>query len=310
MTNQLGLPTLLIISDNPAIRYWLKKQLESQYILIEATTQAKALEVALHSSLHFIILDAGFKSVDFLQLAHEIRQTPSNLLTPILLITDKLKKTFRTTALEAGVTDFLFQPLDADELETRIQTIKKSTDVRKKVLGLSARISGPQQEASPTFFKDKLFIDEKALQFLTDARKRNIALKMLVVRIDRFAEIRAKCGNDISQELLQNFTALLSQSFGKNSTVSPFTDGQFIVLFPSLGQPESQKMIDNLRKLVEQRRFSTKQGIPHLTASFAISDIDTTEKSFNSMINATMKSLEQSSNLSNQTFIIDKKNTL
>jgi diguanylate cyclase (GGDEF)-like protein len=310
MTEQFSLPTLLIISDNPSIRYWLKKQLASQFSLIEATTRSKAIETALHSALHFIILDAAFKAYDFLLLASELRQTPSNLLTPILLITDKLKKSYRTTAQEAGVTDFLFQPLDADELAAKIDTIKKAGSVRHKVLGLSSRISAPkQQEPSSSFFKNKVLLHDQALQVLTDAKKRGVPVKMLVVRIDRFAEIQAKIGAPASQTILQSFGELLNKSIGKNSTITPFTNGQFIVLLPEIGLPESQKIAENLRKLVEQQRFTTKQGILHLTASFAISDVDTTEKSFNRMIDSTTKSLDQSSTFNNQVFFIDKKDS-
>ncbi len=307
MVDSFALPTLLIISDNPSIRYWLKKQLDAKFSLIEATTHGRAIEAALHSSLHAIILDEAFKSCEFLKLTNEIRQTPSNLLTPILLITDKLKKSFRTAATDAGVTDFLFQPLDADELETKIAAIKKAGDVRTKVLGLSARISAPKQSASSSFFKDKVVLHDQALELLSDARKKSIPVKMVIVRIDRFTELSAKLGPLASQEILQNFAGLLIRSSGNNSTVTPFTDGQFIILFSSLDLTESQKIAEHLRKLVEKQRFTTKQGILHLTASFAISDIDPTEKSFNKMIDATTKSLEQSSSLNNKVFFIDKK---
>lgn len=299
------LPTLLIISDNPSIRYWLKKQLESRFSLIEATTKSRAIEAAFHAALHAIILDSAFKS-DFLEVAKEIRQTPSNLLTPILLITDKLKKTFRTTAMEAGVTDFLFQPLDADELKAKIDNIQKASDVRHKVLGLSSRIAAPKQTTSSTFFQNKVLLHDQALQILTDARKRGAPVQMLAIRIDRFAELAAKLGKQAEQQILQNFAELLTRSLGKTGNLTSFTNGQFIVLLPDVTPEESQTVAQQLQKLIEKQRFSTKQGILHLTASFAITSIDTTEKSFNLMIDATTKSLEKSSSLNNKIFVIDK----
>ena len=307
MADLFALPTLLIISDNPSIRYWLKKQLGSQFFLIEATNKAKAIETALNSTIEFVILDADFKTYDSLLLAKEIRQTPSNLLTPILLITDKLKKTYRTAAQEAGVTDFLFQPLDAEELAAKIETIKKAGNIRHKVLGLSSRISAPQQEPSSTFFKDKVVLQDQALQLLATAREKGVRVKMVLVRIDRYAEIQTKFGEVASQEILKNFGELLTRSAGKHGMITPFTDGQFVILLPEVELAQSQKIAENLRKLVEKQRFNTKQGILHLTASFAISDIDTNEKSFNRMIDATKKSLEQSTSLNNQIFFIDKK---
>jgi diguanylate cyclase (GGDEF)-like protein len=174
-------------------------------------------------------------------------------------------------------------------------------------LGLSSRISAPGQEPSSTFFKDKVVLQDQALQLLAGAKAKGIPVKMVLVRIDRYAEIQAKFGETASQEILKNFGDLLTRSAGKNGMITPFTDGQFIILLPEVELAESQKIAENLRKLVEKQRFTTKQGILHLTASFAISDIDTTENSFNRMIDATKKSLEQSSALSNRILFIDKK---
>jgi len=306
MNESFHLPIVLIIADKPSIGYWLKKQLEGKFFVIDATSKSKAIEVALNTTVHCIILDAAFKACDCLELASEIRRTPSNLLTPILLITDTLKKSYRTSATEAGVTDFLFLPLDAEELQAKIEGIEKASNVRSKVLGLSARIGAPAIAASPSFFKNKVVLHDQALQLLAQAKNQNVSVRMLVIRIDRFKEIEAKLGPVASQEVLQNFADFLERSAGKNGAVERFTDGSFIVLLQDLGLDESKKVAENLRKLVEKQRFSTKQGILHLTASFAISEVSGTEKSVHQMLDAAAKSFDQ---LNNQIFFIDKKDS-
>lgn len=309
MADNFTLPTLLVISDNPSVRYWLKKQLDSQFFLIESTTKARALETALNATLHCIILDSAFKPCDVLELATELRKTPSNLLTPILLITDQLKKSYRTKATGAGVTDFLFEPLDAEELAAKIENIQKTNDSRHKVLGLSSRIGAPIQAASSSFFKNKIVLHDQPLQVLADAKNQGVPVKMLAIQIDRYKEIAARLDAGALADVVRNFTALVEESVGKKGTLCHSKDGQFILLIPDTNPPASQAIAENLRKLIQKQRFSTPKGILHLTASIAISDVDTSETSFNRMIDATKKSFEQSTSLHNQIFFIDKKDS-
>ena len=91
----LKLPTLLIVSENPSIRFWIKKHLHDQFFILEAFDFKMALEAAKTSRLDFVILDSDFENCNPLKLSSEIRQILGSF-TPILLITGRLKKSFFT----------------------------------------------------------------------------------------------------------------------------------------------------------------------------------------------------------------------
>ena len=133
-------PTLLIIADNPSIRFWIKKHLDGQFFVLAAETRKEAMD-ALDTSLDFIIVDAALESCDALDLCKQLSQLTQRTLVPILLITGRLKKSFRDKALKSGVTDFLSDQLDLEELEKRIKEGKKVAATRQKTedLGLSIR---------------------------------------------------------------------------------------------------------------------------------------------------------------------------
>jgi PleD family two-component response regulator len=146
MSKHLKLPTLLVIADNPSIRFWVKKHLNDQFFILEAITKRGALEAIRNSSLDFIILDSGFEDCDPLKLCKEMRPLLHSSLTPILLVTGRLKKSYRDEALEAGVSDFLNDQLDLEELETRIATGRKAASVRQKTIDVSAALKKPKKE--------------------------------------------------------------------------------------------------------------------------------------------------------------------
>ena len=52
------LPALLIITENPSIRFWVKKHLDNRFFILDATEKGEALTVVLDFPLNFIILEA------------------------------------------------------------------------------------------------------------------------------------------------------------------------------------------------------------------------------------------------------------
>lgn len=137
---KLKLPTLLLIVDNASTRLWFKKHLQNEFFLIDTTQKKKALEIAAATSLDLIIVDSELTDCNALELCAECHQLLKTL-TPILLITGQLKQTFRKAAMAAGVTDFLTDQLDVDELRERIEAVRKSRSLRAKTEEASAIFS-------------------------------------------------------------------------------------------------------------------------------------------------------------------------
>lgn len=140
MSKHLKLPTLLVVADDPSVRFWVKKHLDDQFFVLAAENRREAID-ALNARLDFIIVDSAMEECDALELCKELSQKN---LVPILLITGRLKKSFRDRALASGVTDFLNNQLDVEELETRIATGLKAAAARQKTEDLGLSIQVPQ----------------------------------------------------------------------------------------------------------------------------------------------------------------------
>lgn len=149
MAKRILLPTLLLVSDNPSLTFWIKKQLERQFFIFDAKNRSSALS-ALSAPIDFIIIDSGLEGDDPLELCKLLSQKTAGSLVPILWITGRLKKSLRDQALEAGVTDFLSDQLDAEELETRIAIGLKAAAARQKVEDFSPNFQFPKKPFKDT----------------------------------------------------------------------------------------------------------------------------------------------------------------
>jgi len=148
MREKVLLPTLLIIAEDPSIRAFLKKHLDAEFFILYAETKARAFEAVNTSVLDFVIVDAKFEDYDALKLCEQLRPRLVSAATPVLLITGRLNKTYRDQALDSGVTDFLNDHLELEELETRIATGRKAAEVRRKTTRLAPKLPTTKPKSS------------------------------------------------------------------------------------------------------------------------------------------------------------------
>ena len=87
----LKLPTLLVVTENPSVRVWVKKHLDQDFFIIDASRKKGAIEAAQTAALDFVIVDSELESFDALELCAALKQI-LRTLTPILLITGRLKR--------------------------------------------------------------------------------------------------------------------------------------------------------------------------------------------------------------------------
>lgn len=300
MSEQLKLPILLIIADNPSIRFWMKKHLEDQFFVIEASTSIDAIEAVEHAPLDCIILDSNFEESDPFILCKTIRTSLHNQYTPLLLITGKLKKTFREEALEAGATDFVSDQLDLSEVETRIATGRKAASIRQKTTELSHTFQKAKQESSSEIFKDKFVLHDQILRALSKALEKKIPVTLLIIRPDGFTSLPPR-------DLMESLSHKIHEQLSTDDLLVPSTEGRILILLHNKTASAARLIAERLKEKVASTQLPTKDGAAHITISLAISSFDGTENSFNKMVNAAIKALHQVESMKNHIISLDQE---
>lgn len=280
--SRLKLPTLLAVTDRPPVRYWMKGQLEESFFIIHASNQKKTLEAAQTAHLDFIIVDAAIEECDPIILCKELRKlTP---LIPILLITGRLKASYRNAALQAGVTDFLTDQLDPEELKQQIIHGKKAEETRNKLSKLTETI--PDPELIPTYSENKNCLDHRIIKFLDSANKQSKEMILLVAQIDEFTTLANP------QELLSSVSNRLRQAAPNHPILTSMNNSQLMILLSDTDLIASTKLAQHFQKIIEQHPFKTELGPIHITASFAVSKLNANQLSLDKTIRASVLALK------------------
>lgn len=288
----LKLPTLLMISENPSVRFWIKKQLNRQFFIIDAANFKVALEAAKTSRLDFVIIDSDFENCNPLKLSLEIRQNLEPF-TPILLITGRLKKSFLDAALESGVTDFLNNQLDETELELRIATGRKAQSLREKTNDVFSSLDQKKDNLSSDYLKKKFLLHDQALRLIASAKKKKIPLAALFVRVDHFEEMQIKMGYLVASEILLPLSNLFLKALKPSDLLIPSNEGRFIILLHNAETSQAKDFAENIRAKVNKTSFETKNGPLRLSVSMTLSSIEASEGDLNRMVNISVQAFKE-----------------
>jgi two-component system, cell cycle response regulator DivK len=114
--------TILYVEDNPDNRLLVKRILLSEdYLLLEATDAAEALDVLERTHPDLILMDINMPGVDGYTLTAKIKALPGFERVPILAVTANVMRGDKEKTLEAGCDGYIQKPLDVDQLTREIE---------------------------------------------------------------------------------------------------------------------------------------------------------------------------------------------
>jgi len=122
---------ILIVDDEASFRSALCRLLEKQYIVIEARTGEKALELAYREEPDLVLLDIGLPDISGLEILprfKELRPSPT-----VVMITAYEHVKDIVAAIRLGAFDYLVKPVDLDEFEMTVRKALEHAGLKNEV---------------------------------------------------------------------------------------------------------------------------------------------------------------------------------
>ncbi|MBP7507097.1 MAG: response regulator [Prolixibacteraceae bacterium] len=114
---------ILLVEDNPDIRFYLKDNLKSDYFILEAVNGQEAWDIILQEMPDLIVSDIMMPVMDGLELCQKIKTDNRTSHTPVILLTAKTTDQQKFEGLETGADDYITKPFNFEMLELRIKTL-------------------------------------------------------------------------------------------------------------------------------------------------------------------------------------------
>jgi DNA-binding response OmpR family regulator len=120
---------VLVVEDDPSIRYGLVEVLESEGFLAADCDRGDAALAAVRAERpDLIILDVMLPAKSGFEICKELRESGDT--TPILMLTAKGQEYDKVIGLDSGADDYVTKPFGLRELVARIHALLRRAEVR------------------------------------------------------------------------------------------------------------------------------------------------------------------------------------
>lgn len=114
---------MLIVEDNPDVRYFIKSHFDTFYTIYEARNGREGLELAVKLIPDIIISDILMPDIDGYEFCRKVKKDERTSHIPVLLLTALHSKEHEIEGLSAGADDFIRKPFDISVLQTKIDNM-------------------------------------------------------------------------------------------------------------------------------------------------------------------------------------------
>ena len=206
---------LLMIEDDVVIARELLLRWRSEGWTVEACGSLAAADRAcVHKAagqaFDLIVLDLGLPDGDGVQWLAQLRQR--DRLTPVIVLTARDRVADRILGLNSGADDYLVKPFDPDELDARIEALRRRSQVTRGELLRFGRICWLGEEGCA--YVDNVLLELMPREFEVLGLLIGRAPRMLPKRtlIDALAERNLEVGDSAAEVYVSRLRRKLAGS--------------------------------------------------------------------------------------------------
>ena len=196
-------PLLLIVEDNPDMRYYIRSYFEKDFQVLEAGNGREGILTARENLPDIIVSDVMMPEMNGIEFCRKIKSNELTGHIPVILLTARASKESRIEGLETGADDFITKPFDGEELVIRVNNlITQRTRLKERFrkefeqssdMPSTARLSMDQQ-----FLQKAISIIEKHLSH-PDFTVKQFAEEMALSRVQLHRKLTAIVGNNATE---------------------------------------------------------------------------------------------------------------
>jgi diguanylate cyclase (GGDEF)-like protein len=235
---ETGLPTVLIVDDEPAIRSLLVSILTADYDCRTAESAETALQHLENQTFDVVISDINMGGMSGIELVARVRTSSPD--TVVMLISGNLDLDSPIEAIRNGAFDYIKKPFDVDQVEIAVDRAvrharllaskrRHENHLEHLVAERTAKLNYLAYNDSLTGLPNRVFFEDRLTHTLLKEMG-NARAAVFFVSLDRFKVLRDTLGHSVGDRLLKDVAQRLKDVAREAATVARFEGDEFALL--------------------------------------------------------------------------------
>jgi two-component system, cell cycle response regulator len=277
---------ILIAEDDAVSRMILRRSVEKLgHDCLVAADGEEALELYRETpEVDLVISDWMMPGIDGLELCRLIRDEERDGYTYFIFLTALGDRDHLLMGLEAGADDYLSKPLDRDELQVRMISAFRVTQLHRRLaaqnkeLGrLNRRLFDESREDPLTHLGNRLRLNEDLEVLQARAERYGHSYAVALCDVDRFKLYNDHYGHLAGDAVLQRVAGAIARQRRSGDTAYRYGGEEFLVILPEQTLEVATAAAGRLRTAVEELRIPHEGNEPPgiVTLSVGVAAIST-----------------------------------
>lgn len=262
---------ILIAEDDAVSRTILRRAVEKfGHECLAAEDGAKAWELyTAIPEVDAIISDWMMPGMDGLELCRKVRSEGRRGYTYFIFLTALGDREHLLVGLEAGADDYLSKPLDRDELQVRLISARRATELHRRLAyqndeleSLNRKLFEQSRKDPLTHLGNRLSLREELEALRGRAERYGHSYSAVLCDVDYFKPYNDRYGHLAGDEVLKKVAETISSHCRSGDTAYRYGGEEFLIILPEQSLEVAASMADRLRRAVEDLRIPHKAKNP------------------------------------------------
>jgi diguanylate cyclase (GGDEF)-like protein len=231
-----------------------------------ASNGIDALNKINELNISIALLDWMMPGMSGIEITQKIRESKIDRYVYIILVTGKSEKDDTIEALHNGVDDYIVKPFTFQELKVRLFAAERIIKLENKLKNAYNKLYNESIHDVLTGVLNRKALMEK----IDDYNNKNKSLGIIMIDIDNFKVINDTYGHLVGDQILKEFTAIISNTIRKSDFVGRYGGEEFLAVIPDLDVDEVKTIAERIRKNIESEIFHIGSLSLKITASLGV----------------------------------------
>ncbi|MEH6443472.1 MAG: EAL domain-containing protein [Oceanospirillaceae bacterium] len=265
---------ILLVDDDIVDRAVITRTLKKSNLKVnitEATSVDKGLKLYSEKIFDVVLLDYNLPLRDGIEMIVEIRNEQKESSTAIVMMSTSEDDELALECIKAGAQDFLIKSeISERKLRRAILHSTARHDLEKKLFDTYQKVKILAETDSLTGLPNRYFFDESLKLALTDNRRNNQTLALLLLDLDNFKLINDNFGHDTGDVFLKKTVSTIKSCLRGNELFSRLGGDEFAITLTNLQSSNHASIVAQRIINAMQKPLEIASTLIHSTVSIGI----------------------------------------